>query len=124
MTENTAEPTQKKKLQDLVLYSLVDLRFIQRNIYVFSEVQPSAKHIAHQYDCDLEFRDAEYNILVANPRFLPIHELGRGIAAVLVGESREKLERARNDIHRTFGRRHLYGSVSVGRERGQFGYPF
>ena len=123
MTENIAEPIQEKKLQELVVYHLVDSDFIFGNIYALGGVQPNARHIAQQYDCDLEFRDAEYRDhpnTITNTKFLAVDEQGRGTAAVLVGESRERLARARDDIVRTFGSSPLNGKVSVGGEKDLF----
>ena len=57
---------------------------------------------------------------ITNPKLLSVDGHGRGTAAVLVGESREKLARAADDIHKTFGVSFSNGSVSVGREKHLF----
>ena len=108
MTNQTAETTeQTKPKHQIVLYDVCDRDFEIENLYAMGGVRPNARHIAHQYGCKLEFRLSEYR-QTGNMTYLDldrhgIADDGSCLSAILVGDDREKLAKARTDIHRTCG---------------------
>ncbi len=127
MTENQIaeeQPTEAKKLQEVVVYHIVNGGFEAENIYAMGGSRPNAKHIAHQYGCELEVRWSKHRQPAGSMQFFPSYLERHGIvngeckSAVLVGEDREKLHQAREDILRTFGYSHFDGgSINVGRDK-------
>ncbi|MBU3912945.1 MAG: hypothetical protein KKE50_02520 [Nanoarchaeota archaeon] len=107
MTQAVLEQT--KRLQELVVYDLVSMDFVRDNIYKMSGTRPNAKAIASQYGCQLQIRKGEFESHRIHyfPNWLEDHGIDpktlECMAAVLVGEDRTQLARARDDIHRTFG---------------------
>jgi len=118
-TQEQTQTEEQPKLQELVLYDIVSMDFVWDNTYAMGGLRPNAKHIAGQYGCKLEIREAEYrdrpgHCLVARRRY-SIGDDGSTQSAVLVGEDRDALARARDDIWRTHGVAPFdHGSVSVG----------
>jgi|SRR3989344_6547222 len=102
-----AEQTEQSKLkQQIVLYDIVDQDFRWSNIYPLGGIRPNAKYIAKQYECRLEFRESRFIQVPQRYDFNLLDMVGKDgscTAAVLVGEDREKLFKAKLDIHRTFG---------------------
>jgi hypothetical protein len=125
---NQTETQTTVREQELVVYHLVDRDFEWGNIYAMGGTRPNAKFIASQYGCRLEFRQSQFRE-TGPMRFFPSYLERRGIAkdgsctsAVLIGENREKLARARDDIQRTFGVANFNdGAVDVGRDKTIFG---
>src|SRR3989344_6647251 len=106
MTETTAE--QNNTLQELVLYHAASMDFVWDNIYAMGGIRPNAKYIAGEYGCKLEIREGKFSSRVD---WTSDYLEARGIdpkthecmSAVLVGEDRAKLARARDDIYETLG---------------------
>ncbi|GEM_PF-6706983 len=125
----TDSPTQEKPAktkQEVVLYHTVHREFEWDNIYAMGGARPNAKHIAGQYGVELEFRLSRYrppvNTMVF-PNYLERWGIFNGncLTAVLVGEDREQLLKAKRDIHQTFGVSSLkLGSIDVGTEKPLF----
>lgn len=128
MNETATEQKQEVRKQELVVYHLVPMDFVFDNIYAMGGVRPNAKFIARQYGAELEFRDSSFRE-TSLTRFFPSYLARHGIAedhsctsAVLVGEDREKLSKARQDIQQTFGVSNFEdGAVDVSNKRTLFG---
>ena len=126
MAEQTAEPTTEgKRLHEIVLYHIVDRYFEAENIYAIGGVRPNAKHIAHQYGAELQvrwskFRDHPNSVFFQRDRY-GIADNGDCLSAVLIGEDREQLAKARDDIYHSLGVGSFReGSISVGSEKTIF----
>ena len=72
--EPNTETPPEKNLQTVVLYSVCN-----------NELDINAEYIAWQYDCEIEYRESQFS------------------EAVLIGEDREKLCRARDYIYEKLG---------------------
>lgn len=109
MTNQTAEPTeQTKPKHQMVLYDVCGRGFEIENLYAMGGLRPNARHIAHQYGCELEFRHSQYRNTHPNTTFFNLGRMGIGddgscLSAILTGDDREKLAKAKVDIHRTCG---------------------
>ncbi len=106
-TQETTEKAEKPKHQ-MVLYDVCERDFEVSNLYGMGGVRPNARHIAHTYGCELEFRESQYRNTHPNTTWFNLDRFGIGrdgscLSAVLVGEDREQLAKARADIHRTHG---------------------
>lgn len=118
MTLSSKNTTLEEKSKELIVYSLVDPNFVNRNIYALGGPLKNAKYIAQQFGCNLEFRDSEYQdppIINTNQKYLFINQNGQGTAAVLVGESSKRLTKARDEIHRVYGVKTIKGDVKIKR---------
>lgn len=110
MVEQATETLeQTKPKHQMVLYDLCSRDFEMENIYAMGGLRPNARHIASQYECQLEFRWSKYRNTHPNTNFnlnrRSIADDGSCLSAILVGHDsdREKLAKARADIHRSYG---------------------
>ena len=105
----TAFAEQTKPEHQMVLYDVCGRDFKWDNIYAMGGLRPNAKHIARQYDCEIEFRESQYrktgniNFFHSYLERFGIGRDGSCLSAVLIGNNREKLAKTRTDIHRSCG---------------------
>ncbi|MBR9691685.1 hypothetical protein GOV06_02770 [Candidatus Woesearchaeota archaeon] len=106
--------TQEKTLQEIVVYGHVSTDAVLDNRYLKgSGIRPTFSFVAEQYGCQVEFRDAVFR----KDHFdgtQYVHGAQDGdvlTALVLLGEDREQLRKAREDILITFG----YSKMNPGR---------
>ena len=108
MTQTETQPERRK--EELAVYPLATWDFKSANIYAMGGPMPNARHIASQYGCELEFRASQFepgfrwNFAPSFLREYGIDIDGSCLSAVLVGEDRKQLAKARDDIHRTLGK--------------------
>ncbi len=107
MAEQTTKPTQEKekKLDVIVLYHIASRHFEIENCYAMGGVRPNAKFIAQQYGAKLEMRRSklrDHRTFIQRDRY-GIADNGDCLSAVLIGENREQLEEARDEIYHTLG---------------------
>jgi len=109
MTASAIDLPEVTRKQELVLYDIVDRRFELNNIYALGGIRPNAKFIACQYDVKIEFRHSQFRQVGRDsysPNYLArwgISDDNSCLSAVLIGDDREKLVKARDDIRRSHG---------------------
>jgi len=121
MVEQTTEqPSEETKPEhQMVLYDVCSRYFEIKNLYAMGGLRPNARHIARQYNCKLEIRDSRYRPTGMESWLdLDRHGIaddGSCLSAVLVGDDREELAKARADIHKTYGvAPFTKGAISIG----------
>ena len=119
----------ENNLQEVVVYHLVDINFEIANMYAIGGVglRPNARYIAQQHGCHLEFRESQLRKTghtSPSPSYWERRGIGRDnscISAVLVGEDKKQLIRARDEIRRIFRVSRIKGGdINVGHEKTFF----